>query len=57
VGTGGRRGPDLTHVGSRLNRDELTWRILGGGNNMPAFGGNIDPHDLDDLLTFLEGLK
>ncbi|MGN6813703.1 MAG: cytochrome b N-terminal domain-containing protein [Thermomicrobiales bacterium] len=57
AGTGGERGPDLTHVGTRLTRDQLTWRILGGGNNMPAYGGNIDTNDLNDLLDFLQGLK
>jgi mono/diheme cytochrome c family protein len=30
---------------------------LGGGNNMPAFGGNISPQDLQDVLTFLQLLK
>lgn len=57
AGVGGQRGPELTHVGSRLTRDEMTWRILGGGKNMPAFGGNIDAQDLSDVLTFLESLK
>jgi ubiquinol-cytochrome c reductase cytochrome b subunit len=57
AGVGGQRGPDLTHVGTRLTRDELTWRILGGGNNMPAYGGNISPQDLQNVLTFLQLLK
>ena len=57
AGAGGNRGPDLTRVGARLTRDELTWRILGGGNNMPAFGGNIAPQDLQDVLAFLQSLK
>lgn len=57
AGVGGQRGPDLTHIGTTLNRQELTWRILGGGNNMPAYGGTITPQQLDDLLAFLESRK
>jgi len=57
AGVGGNRGSDLTQVGDRLTRDQMTWRILGGGHNMPAFGGNISPQDLQDVLTFLQLLK
>src|SRR5437762_1050538 len=52
-GAGGRRGPDLSHVGSRLNRDQLTARIATGGGGMPAFAGSLTPNELDDLVTFL----
>lgn len=51
---GGIRGPDLTHVASRLNRAEIISRILGGATLMPAYVATL-PHDqLDDLVTFLE---
>jgi ubiquinol-cytochrome c reductase cytochrome b subunit len=50
---GGQRGPDLTTVGSRLSRDQLTWRILYGGNNMPAYGTALRPDELDALVEFL----
>jgi ubiquinol-cytochrome c reductase cytochrome b subunit len=52
-GAGGSRGPDLTHVASHLNRDQITARIATGGGGMPAFAGSVTPQELDDLTTFL----
>ena len=52
-GAGGRRGPDLSRVGSRLNRDQITARIATGGGGMPAFAGSVTPAELEDLVTFL----
>jgi ubiquinol-cytochrome c reductase cytochrome b subunit len=54
AGYGGKRGPELTDAGSRLTRDQMTWRILNGGVNMPAFGGNLKPQEVDALLAFLQ---
>jgi ubiquinol-cytochrome c reductase cytochrome b subunit len=53
-GYGGQRGPDLTDVGSRLTANQLTWRILNGGINMPAFGHNLKSGEMADLLAFLQ---
>jgi ubiquinol-cytochrome c reductase cytochrome b subunit len=53
AGVGGERGPDLTTVGARLSASELTWRILNGGHNMPAYGSILTPSDLDALVVFL----
>ncbi|HLI50170.1 MAG TPA: cytochrome b N-terminal domain-containing protein [Thermomicrobiaceae bacterium] len=56
-GTGGSRGPNLTTVGNRLSVNELTWRILNGGTNMPAFADTLSPSDVHALVDFLSSLK
>ncbi len=57
AGQGGRRGPDLSTVGSRLNREQMIVRILNGGVNMPAYGGILTPEELDALVAFLQTRK
>jgi len=57
AGVGGQRGPDLTHIGTSLSNDELTWRILNGGRNMPAYGTTLPPQELADLVEFLSTRK
>lgn len=57
AGSGGAKGPDLTHVGSRLTEQEFVIRIMAGGNGMPAYAGNLDPRQLSDLVDFLRSLK
>src|SRR5262249_60566392 len=63
-GSGGRRGPDLTTVGTRLTRDQLIDQISNGtpggirggdpgGGNMPAFGKQISPAEMTALVEFL----
>jgi ubiquinol-cytochrome c reductase cytochrome b subunit len=56
-GVGGRRGPDLTRVGLRLAPDQLTWRILNGGRNMPAYGTTLTPAEVSALVEFLADLR
>jgi ubiquinol-cytochrome c reductase cytochrome b subunit len=57
AGSGGRKGPDLTEVSDRLSREQLITRVLNGGNNMPAFGGNMSDQELQQLVAFLQTLK
>lgn len=53
AGVGGQKGPDLTHIGAQLNADQLTWRILSGGRNMPAYGTTLTPQETAALVEFL----
>jgi ubiquinol-cytochrome c reductase cytochrome b subunit len=57
AGDGGRRGPDLTAVGSRVNADQLTTRILNGGANMPAYGDKLTANEVRALVAFLSQRK
>ena len=59
-GRGGRRGPDLTLVGSRLTMDQLIDQVSNGtpgGGNMPAYGKQIKPNDMVALVDFLTNLR
>ena len=55
-GVGGRRGPDLTAVGTRLTRDQLIDQVSNGtpgGGNMPAYGKQMKPAEMTALVEFL----
>lgn len=54
---GGKRGPNLTDVESRLSGEEMTWRILNGGTNMPGYGDSLTPPELEQLIEFLQSQK
>jgi ubiquinol-cytochrome c reductase cytochrome b subunit len=59
-GVGGRRGPDLTMVGTRLTRDQLIDQVSNGtpgGGNMPAYGKQISPAEMTALAEFLTNLR
>ena len=53
---GGARGPALDEVAVRLTRDQLIRQVIQGGGNMPAYGKNLNPAEVDSLVTFLETL-
>jgi ubiquinol-cytochrome c reductase cytochrome b subunit len=53
-GFGGRRGPNLSHVGDRLQHDDIVIRISNGGHNMPAFASILSGDELGKLTASLE---
>jgi ubiquinol-cytochrome c reductase cytochrome b subunit len=53
-GRGGLRGPALDATATRLTRDQLIRQILQGGGNMPAYGKNLDPPEVDAIVAFLQ---
>jgi ubiquinol-cytochrome c reductase cytochrome b subunit len=59
-GIGGRRGPDLTTIGTRLTRNQLIDQISNGtpgGGNMPAYGKQMKPAEMTALVDFLGTLR
>ncbi len=57
AGQGGRRGPDLDGVATRLTRDQLIRQVLQGGGNMPAYGKNLTPAEVTALVAFMQTLR
>jgi ubiquinol-cytochrome c reductase cytochrome b subunit len=56
-GHGGRRGPDLSLIGSRRTREYIVLTTLGGRGNMPAFANNLTPEEVNGLVAFLESRR
>jgi ubiquinol-cytochrome c reductase cytochrome b subunit len=59
-GSGGKRGPDLTAVGTRLTSGQLIDQVSNGtpgGGNMPAYGKQISPDEMAALVDFLASLR
>jgi len=55
-GTGGKRGPALDRVATRMTHDQLVRQVVQGGGNMPAYGKNLSPAEVIALVSFLETL-
>src|SRR5437879_3381235 len=53
---GGKRGPALDTVATRLTMDQLVRQVLQGGGNMPAYGKNLNSAETAALVGFLETL-
>lgn len=59
-GVGGFRGPDLSTIGAEMTRNQLIDQISNGspgGGNMPAYGKQINPAEMDALVDFLVSLR
>ena len=56
AGSGGKRGPELDAVATRLTGDQLIRQVLQGRGNMPAYGNNLNPAETTALVAFLETL-
>ena len=52
-GQGGMRGPALDDTATRLTRDQIVRQIIQGGGNMPAYGKNLTPAEVNALVAFL----
>ena len=59
-GKGGQRGPDLTQVGTRLDRNQLIDQVSNGtpgGGLMPAYGKQMPDAEMTALADFLVSLR
>jgi ubiquinol-cytochrome c reductase cytochrome b subunit len=55
-GSGGLRGPALDGVATRLTGDQLVRQVIQGGGNMPAYGKNLSPAEVDAIVAFMQTL-
>jgi len=53
AGYGGKRGPDLSDVATRMSPDQITARITNGGPNMPAYVRVLTPRETRAIVAFL----
>ena len=52
-GVGGKRGPDLTDVATRLSHDQIVRQVQQGGGNMPAYGRSLSAAETQAVAAFL----
>ena len=56
-GIGGTRGPDLADVGTRLTEPQLIRQVIQGGGNMPAYGKNLTPYEIQAVVAYMVSLR
>ena len=54
---GGHKGPDLSGVGRRKSKAALRQQIVYGSKVMPAFGDDLEPNELRDLIAYLHSCR
>jgi mono/diheme cytochrome c family protein len=54
---GGHKGPDLSGVGRRKSKAALRQQIVYGSKVMPAFGDDLEPNELKDLIAYLHSCR
>ena len=54
---GGKRGPELTEVATRMTPEQIAGRITNGGPNMPAYVRTLTPQQVEALVAFLSTRK
>jgi ubiquinol-cytochrome c reductase cytochrome b subunit len=52
-GRGGQRGPPLDAVAVHLTKDQLIRQVLQGSGEMPAYGQQLSPPQVEALVAFL----
>jgi ubiquinol-cytochrome c reductase cytochrome b subunit len=53
AGYGGKRGPDLSDVRTRMSPDQIATRITSGSPSMPAYARTLTPAQVRALVAFL----
>lgn len=56
-GVGGKRGPALDSIATRMTEDQIIRQVLQGGGNMPAYGNSLNPSETKALVKFLLTLR
>ncbi len=54
---GGHKGPDLSGVGRRKSKAAIRQQIVYGSKVMPAFGDDLEPDELKDLIAYLRSCR
>ncbi|MDD9266459.1 c-type cytochrome [Paenibacillus sp. GCM10023248] len=57
AGLAGDFGPNLTKVGSRKTKEEITQQIVKGKDEMPPFGGSLKAEEIETLAAWLAAKK